>query len=356
MSREKSLFLIAAGVLLLWVEGAGRTLAEDAATAPDSRASQPTRLKTTRDLHHSSAGFIIGADISWVQQQENRGRRFSDDGVEKDILNILKEHGFNYIRLRIFHSPKAPKGYSKEGYCDLEHTLQMSRRIKAAGMGFLLDFHYSDTWADPGKQYKPQAWQGLSFDKLVKAVHDYTKNVMIALKDQGTPPQIVQIGNEINHGFIWPDGSTKNWDNFAALLKAGIQAVKEANPSAKIMLHIACGGQNAQSRNFLDNVLKRGVEFDVIGESYYPRWHGTLEDLRNNLNDLARRYKKPIVVVEYSAPNVRQINDIVRGLPNGKGIGTFIWEPTSGALFDRKGNAKPEIDAYVEMARDYARE
>jgi arabinogalactan endo-1,4-beta-galactosidase len=167
---------------------------------------------------------------------------------------------------------------------------------------------------------------------------------------------MVQIGNEINHGIIWPDGSTKNWDKFAALLKAGIQAVKEANPSARIMLHIACGGQNAQSRDFLDNALKRGVEFDVIGESYYPRWHGTLEDLRKNLNNLARRYKKPIVVVEYSAPNVRQINDIVRGLPNGGGIGTFIWEPTSGALFDRKGNTKSDIDGYVEMAKDYARE
>ncbi len=120
------------------------------------------------------------------------------------------------------------------------------------------------------------------------------------------------------------------------------------------MLHITCGGQNAESRNFLDDALKTGVEFDVIGESYYPRWHGTLEDLRNNLTDLAGRYRKEIIIVEYSAPNVRQINDIVRGVPNGQGMGTFIWEPTSGALFDREGNTKPEIDTYVEIAGDHA--
>ena len=124
----------------------------------------------------------------------------------------------------------------------------------------------------------------------------------------------------------------------------------------KTMIHLAWGGQNARSRAFLDKALAHGIDFDALGQSYYPKWHGTLQDLKANLTDLAQRYRKPIVVVEYSVPHIRQINDIVRGLPDGKGLGTFIWEPTKWngpALFDRKGNTKPEIDVYEQMAEDY---
>jgi arabinogalactan endo-1,4-beta-galactosidase len=304
----------------------------------------------------SAAPFILGADISWVQQREDEGRQFTDNGAPKDIFAIFQEHGFNWIRLRLFNDPSAPKGYSSRGYCDLPHTVAMAKRIKAAGMRFLLDFHYSDTWADPGKQFKPAAWQDLGFDDLAKALRDYTRDAILEFKRQETLPDMVQIGNEINHGFLWPDGTPKDWDKFAALLKAAIKGVKDADPTIKIMLHIACGGQNEQSRQFLDNALQRGIEFDLIGESYYPRWHGTLEDLRSNLNDLAARYKQDLIVVEYSVPNVREINDIVHRLPDGKGLGTFIWEPTNGALFDRKGSAKPELDEYPKMAKEYRKE
>ena len=303
--------------------------------------------------------FIIGADISWVQQQEDEGRRFSDHGVQKDIFVILKEHGFNWIRLRIFYDPKATKGYSNKGYCDLPHTLQMAKRIKAAGMGLLLDFHYSDTWADPGKQFKPAAWADLHGSDLEKAVYDHTRHVVSELKKQGTLPDMVQIGNEISNGMLWPDGQvwkSGRWDTFCGLIKAGIRGVKDVDPSVKIMIHLAWGGQNAQSRSFLDKALAQGVEFDIIGQSYYPKWHGTLVDLKANLTDLAGRYKQDIILVEYSVPDVRKINDIVRGLPNGKGLGTFIWEPTrwqGPALFDQKGNTKPEIDTYFRMAQDY---
>jgi arabinogalactan endo-1,4-beta-galactosidase len=139
---------------------------------------------------------------------------------------------------------------------------------------------------------------------------------------------------------------------FCGLVSAGITGAKEADPSVKIMVHLALGGQNAQSKAFLDKVLAQGVEFDILGQSYYPKWHGTLEDLKTNLMDLAQRYGKPIVVVEYSVPNIRAINDIVRGLPDGRGQGTFIWEPTKWggpALFDAKGNTKPEIRVYNEL-------
>jgi arabinogalactan endo-1,4-beta-galactosidase len=307
----------------------------------------------------ASSAFIIGADNSWVQQQEADGIRWSDEGAEKDILAILKDHGFNWIRLRIFVNPAADGGYSKEGFCDLRHTLEMANRIKAAGMGFLLDFHYSDTWADPGHQRKPAAWVDLHGAELEKAVHDHTKVVMTALKNQGTLPDMVQIGNEISNGFLWPDGKvweTGNWDLFRGLIEAGIGGAKEVDPSVKTMVHLAWGGQNAQSRAFLDKALAQGLDFDTLGQSYYPKWHGTLEDLKANLTDLAQRYKQPIIVVEYSVPNIREINDIVRGLPNGKGLGTFIWEPTKwrgGALFDVKGNTRPEVDVYAAMAREY---
>jgi len=305
--------------------------------------------------------FILGADISWVQQQEDEGIRFSDRGLRKDVFTILKEHKFNWIRLRIFNDPKADKGYSRKGYCGLSHTLQMAKRIKAASMGFLLDFHYSDTWADPQHQIKPSAWKDLHGTELEKAVRDYTKQVLLALKEQGTPPDMVQIGNEISSGFLWPDGQvskTKDWGTFCGLIKAGIAGAKDADPSVRIMLHLASGGQNAQSRTFLDEVLRKGVDFDVIGQSYYPRWHGTLDDLKSNLTDLSRRYKQDIIVAEYAAPHLTEINDIVHGIPNGKGLGTFYWEPTKGGpggpgVFERNGATKPDIEIYPALAERY---
>jgi arabinogalactan endo-1,4-beta-galactosidase len=304
----------------------------------------------------AAPAFILGADISWVQQREDEGARYSDGGTEKDIFDILKDHKFNWIRLRIFHDPRAPKGYSGKGYCDLDHTLAMAKRIKAARMKFLLDFHYSDNWADPGKQVKPAAWADLHGAELRKAVREYTRDVVAGLKAQGTAPDMVQTGNEVSAGLLRPDGAIgPSWDGYCDLLKAGIAGAKEADPRVRAMLHLACGGQNARSRDILDHVLAQEVPFDVIGQSYYPRWHGTLDDLKANLTDLARRYKQPIIVVEYSTPNVRQINDIVRDLPDGKGLGTFIWEPTNRALFDARGRTRPEIAAYPEMARDYAR-
>lgn len=309
--------------------------------------------------HVARSPFILGADISWVQEQEDQGTRFSDHGQQQDILAILKAHGFNWIRLRVFVNPQAPKGYSNKGYCDLNHTLAMAKRIKSAGMGFLLDFHYSDTWADPGHQVKPMAWADLHGAELEKAVHDHTRDVMAALKKQGTAPDIVQIGNEISNGFLWPDGNvwkSGKWDVFCGLIKAGIAGAKDVDHAVKTLIHLAWGGQNAQSRSFLDEALAQGVEFDVLGQSYYPKWHGTLDDLNANLTDLVGRYEHEIMVVEYSAPSIREVNDIVYGLPGGKGLGTFIWEPTKWdgpALFDGEGNTKPEIKVYSKMVEDY---
>ena len=306
----------------------------------------------------SSSDFIIGADVSGTQAAEDRGTVFSDNGVKKDFLLILKDHGFNYIRLRIFNDPKAPGGYSPQGYCDLPHTIVMARRLKAAGMKFLLDFHYSDTWADPDKQWQPAAWKGLHGAALEKAVRDYTADVIRQLKAAGAAPDMVQVGNEIITGMVWPDGRVNeggDWTVFANLVKAGIAGVHDVDPSIRIMLHLALGGENHKSRNFIDRLLAQGVQFDMIGESYYPQWHGTIGDLRANLSDLATRYRQSVIVAEYPpvGPTTRQINDVVRSLPKGKGLGSFVWE--GGFLFDRaSGAARPEIAVFSQLAADLA--
>jgi arabinogalactan endo-1,4-beta-galactosidase len=299
---------------------------------------------------------IMGADISFLPQLEDKGIQFFDHGIQKDAIQILKDHGFNYIRLRIFNDPAADSGYSPEkGFCDLEHTKAMAQRIKMAHMKFLLDFHYSDTWADPGKQFKPAGWEEFNFSQLKLAIYDYTKNVLSALKAQGTSPDMIQVGNEINHGMLWPDGNFSHPDSLAAFLKEAIRAVKDVDPSVPVMLHIACGGQNKESRDFIDKMLARHVSFDLIGESYYPQWHGTLEQLDSNLKDLSARYKQDIVVVEYSR-HKKEVNDIVFDLPDQKGRGTFIWEPlnTWESIFDKGGHSKDSLlDIYSEISKKY---
>lgn len=301
------------------------------------------------------ADKMIGADISFLPQLESRGMKFSDKGQAKDVLDILKDHGFNYIRLRIFNNPAADSGYSpRRGFCDLDNTLKMAKRIKAAGMKFLLDFHYSDTWADPGKQFKPSAWKGKNFPELTRAVYDYTKDVMDALKKQGTLPDMVQVGNEINHGMIWPEGNIGNLDSLAQLIYAGINGVKVVDPGSTIMLHVALGGQNDESRFFYDNMLLRAVPFDVIGLSYYPKWHCTLDDLEYNANDMANRYKKDVIIVEYSHKK-KEVNNIGFNLSNGRGKGTCIWEPlnTWEKIFDNNGQPNELLAVYDEISQTF---
>lgn len=294
--------------------------------------------------------YAVGADISWLQSQEARGTVFSDGGVAGDAIEILRDNGFNYIRLRIFVNPRSELGYSqRDGYCDLEHTLAMAKRIKAAGMYFLLDFHYSDNWADPQKQIMPQAWQTYSYEEVCSAVYDHTREVLTALEAQGTAPDMVQVGNEVSNGMLWPYGSVRHsFEGLCGLLREGVRATREYAPSAEIMLHVALGGQAEESERFFDAMAEYGVEYDLIGQSYYPEWHGTLEELEANANALVRKYKKPLIVVEYR-DHYTDIERIVSSLPDGLGRGTFIWEATSpqwGKLFDEEGQATPALDDY----------
>ena len=327
--------------------------------APQAAAQQRAQKAST--ARRPRLGKVLGADISFLPQLEARGLQFSDKGVPKDAIQILKDHHFNYIRLRIFNNPAADSGYSPgKGFCDLPHTLAMAKRVRQAGLKLLLDFHYSDTWADPQKQFKPLAWRELHDAALAAAVHDYTKEVLLALQAQGTPPDMVQVGNEISHGMLWPDANVQlsdslaRYDTLAQLAQAGSRAVRETSPKTLVMLHIALGGQLQLSNTWLDRVQAHQVDFDVIGQSYYPKWHGTIADLKANLTQLAQRYPQDVVVVEYSERK-REVNDIAFNLPGGKGKGTFIWEPlnTWEAIFDKQGQANDLLPIYDEISQQY---
>jgi arabinogalactan endo-1,4-beta-galactosidase len=300
-----------------------------------------------------SAPYIVGADVSWVQEQEDRGIRFSANGTNADFFAILRDHGFNAVRLRLFHAPTNPGGYSAKGYCDLPHTIAMARRAKQAGLRVLLDFHYSDTWADPSHQHRPLAWRELEGDALAAAVGDYTRDTLAAFRAAGVVPEFVQPGNEITNGMLWRDGNKPgplDWDAFAAQLRAAVSAIRANDRRTRVLLHVDCGGNNDRCRWFFDEAIKRGVSFDVIGLSYYPKWHGPIDGLRSNVVDLAARYTQTVSIVEYSAPTLREPDEILRALPPGRALGSFIWEPTAWptrenpALFDKNGAAKPALE------------
>lgn len=339
---------------------------------------------------------MLGADISSLKKSEDMGGvyRYSD-GTQADALQILKDNSLNYARLRVWVDPA-------DGYHNKEQILAMAPRLKALGIKLLVDFHYSDDWADPGKQYKPAAWKDLDFVGLKQALYDHTFDVCSSLAAQGTPPDMVQVGNEIHSGILWPDGHTWNppqWDNLAQLLTAGYEAVKACSPDTPVMLHIAEGGDNELARWFFDNLQRRNVPYDVIGISYYPFWHGTLAELQGNLNDISARYDKDVVVVEFAYPftalendslanianprlategylftpvgqrnMVRDIMSVVRGVQGGRGLGVFYWDatwtavpgngwdqndPNSGnawenqALFDYENKALPALSEYL---------
>jgi arabinogalactan endo-1,4-beta-galactosidase len=327
------------------------------------QAGSTSTGKAVRVAPKAAPSFIVGADISSVQASEDRGVRYSDNGVEQDILQILKAHGFNYARLRVFVDPTQAtprdRPYSAQGYCDLPHTIAMARRIKAAGMGLLIDFHYSDSWADPGKQFTPSAWADLAFDDLVRQLHDYTKDAVGQLKAAGAEPDMVQVGNEITPGMMTDrGGSARNWVQLGALLKAGTSAVKEVDPAILVMLHIDKGGNNDATRNWVDHALAQGVKFDILGESCYSQWQGLPSTWKANFDDLVTRYPKLSFVIAEVAKETRESNDIMHSLPDHRGLGTFIWEPTQNgngqALFDRQGRVIPaKMAIYDQVVKDF---
>jgi arabinogalactan endo-1,4-beta-galactosidase len=196
---------------------------------------------------------IMGADISSLKKSEDLGGVYANEnGTIGDALTILSEHGMNYARIRVWVN-------SPDGYHGKAQLLEMAKRLKEKGIKLLVDFHYSDEWADPGKQYIPASWEGYTLEQLKQALYDHTFDVCNSLKAQGTPPDMVQVGNEINSGMLWPEGHNRDWDNLAALLKEGHRAVKDCSPSIQVMLHIAEGGDNELARWWFDNAVQREV-------------------------------------------------------------------------------------------------
>ncbi len=331
--------------------------------------------------------FEIGADITDQEPQPAATRG--------NLLTIMKSHGFNYIRLRTFVDPKAADGYDQtNGYDDITHTVDFGKQIKDACMGLLVDFHYSDNWADPGKQCVPVAWQGYTnITDLATAVHDYTKDAITKLVAGGARPDMVQIGNETTPGMLIHrcdsggqptgnnpiTGSTSNWANLGALLKAGVQGVKDVDPTILISFHIDRGGDKPTdtagaalntSINWLTNAMKY-VTPDAFGESCYQAYQGdpnstanTKTTWTNTFAGLVAKFPSMKFFAAEYGPLQREINDVLFNLPNNQGIGTYNWEPTTqGAwntghdLLRRNGTtytAQPDLALYDQMKIDYA--
>ncbi len=283
--------------------------------------------------------FSKGADVGWLPQMEATGYKFYDvDGTQKDCLQLLKDRGMNTIRLRVFVNPSTDK---INGHCSKEETVAMAVRAQNLGMRIMIDFHYSDSWADPSKQTKPAAWANHSFGELLNDVYNHTSDVLSALKTAGVTPEWVQIGNEIPGGMLWPEGRTTNFSQLAQLLNKGYDATKAVNSAIKVIVHVDEGNNNSKFRWFFDNAKNNNVKYDVIGMSYYPYWIksdylATINDLENNLKDMVSRYGKEVMIVEVGGEyNLEQntkdmlvaVIAAVKSVPNNKGLGVIYWEP-----------------------------
>ena len=362
--------------------------------------------------------FIMGADVSMLGQLESSGVAFLDEkGKPGDCLAILKSGGVNWIRLRIWNDPVNREDVVEGGRVlsragdpvgggndDLAAYVRIAKRAKKLGLKVCADFHYSDFWADPSKQTMPFAWRGLGLDALAKAVYDFTSSSLKTMRTAGAAPDLVQVGNEVDNGFLWPVG--KLWssgdevvggeEGFVALLKEAISAVRDNDRRIRVMIHASNGGDNALYRKLFDPLVKAGVDFDVIGISFYPYWHGKISDLVANMADLETRYGKQLIVAETAyawtlengdslensfgpgseklggykatvqgqATAIRDIIAAVAGTPKSLGIGIFYWEPDwipvaragwrtgdgevweNQAMFDFHGKALPSLKVF----------
>lgn len=315
----------------------------------------------------ANSSFARGADIGWLQQMEDSGIKFyNDNGEQQDCLQILKDHGINAIRLRVWVNPK-------DGYCDKNHTIAMAERAYSMGFKIMIDFHYSDYWADPGKQNSPEAWKKYNLDQLKDAVYNHTYDVLNSLKKSGVTVSWVQIGNEINNGMLWDNlgkglsSSADSFKNMVEVINSGYSAVKDVDENTKVILHLDDGSNNSKYVWWFNNATTCGVKYDVIGMSFYPEvsnWKNSADLIGENLKDVAARYGKEVMVCEvgmdWEYPSetkqmLEYLQDKVRDVPNGKGLGVFYWEPEgiqkwsnySKVAFDNSGKPTEAMDAFL---------
>jgi arabinogalactan endo-1,4-beta-galactosidase len=309
-------------------------------------------VSTSTPARAASQLSMLGADVSSLQHGEDLGAKYYyANGTQGDPLQILKDNGVNYVRLRIWVNPK--NGYNNE-----TKVLAFAKTVKAKGLKLLIDFHYSDTWADPGHQTKPAAWASHTISQLQTDVYNYTYGVCTALKAQGTTPDSVQIGNEINVGMLWTTGEviSNNFTNLGLLLKAGYNATKACNSGTQVIIHTADADSDAHARWFYDGIKAQGVNWDITGLSYYCYYHGPMSGMTSVVSDMTSRYGKPTIIAEtaypfttanadsqantissstpcsgYPATLTGQYNnfrDVLAAVRSGGAIGVFYWEPT----------------------------
>ncbi len=295
---------------------------------------------------------------------------YNRNGKPEDCLKILQEHDINTIRLRVWVNPSQNPW---SGHCSRDEVVAMAERAAKMGFRIMIDFHYSDSWADPGKQRKPAAWAAHDFNQLKQDVFDHTTGVLKALKARSVTPEWVQVGNEIRDGMLWPDGRVSgNGTNLTQLINAGYRAVKAIDPKIKVIVHLDSGNDNALYRWFFDLLKKDDAHYDVIGMSYYPYWlrdkkdyTQTIDDLGKNLNDMAARYHKEVMVVETGGEDTKPANtramltaviQKVRTVPNHQGLGVVYWEPEGAASWSHyrlscwgaDGRPTEALDAFLE--------
>jgi arabinogalactan endo-1,4-beta-galactosidase len=309
----------------------------------------------------TTSDFAKGADVSWVTEMEAAAKKFYNAaGSEQDLMTILKGVGMNTIRLRVWVNPSG-------GWNNKADVVAKAVRAKNAGMRVMIDFHYSDSWADPGKQTKPAAWTSQDISGLKTSVANHTNDVLTAIKTAGVTPEWVQVGNEVNDGMLWPEGrASTNMANFAQLVNAGYDAVKAVFPTAKVIVHVSNGWDNSLFRWLFDGLKNNGAKWDVIGMSLYPttsNWSTLNSQCLTNMNDMVARYSKEVMIVEtgmsWDQPTVTNqfLTDIInktKSIANGKGLGVLYWEPeaynswqgyTLGA-FDNSGKPTSALNAF----------
>jgi arabinogalactan endo-1,4-beta-galactosidase len=339
--------------------------------------------------------FIAGADLSLLAYFETNGIVYKDNGQAGDAIQILKNHGINCIRLRLFTSSAAQAQADPYDYINnLTYTVPLAVRVKNAGLQFMLDFHYSDTWADPGKQATPAAWTNLTFAQLLPQMRSYNSNAIATFAAAGAMPDYVQIGNEIYQGMLWPNGrltgtwssTNASWIRLGQLMTNAIQGIRDAANAAgaqmpKIVVHIDRGGNWLNTMSYFDNLNAQGVPYDIIGESYYPFYHGPYTNAANCISNAALRYGKPIFIAETDFPYIFSTNlwgipattngqvqfvvtlaQIVKGAPNNLGAGIFWWGAEyqypganqagvgTRSFFGSDANLLPAADAVGELA------
>jgi len=306
--------------------------------------------------------FAKGADISWVTQMESSGSKFYDStGAQIDCFQLMKNLGFNSIRLRAWVNPP-------DGWCNTADLLTKALRAKALGFKIMIDFHYSDIWADPGHQTVPAAWTGMSITSLDSAVYSYTQSVLKTLEQNNVSPTWVQVGNETDDGMLWETGrASTNMSNFASLIASGYNAVKSVDTTIKVIVHISNGFDNTHFRWIFDGLQTNKAKWDIIGMSLYPPvsdWPYDNALCLQNINDMISRYGKPVMICEVGmdvnspAACYSFLTDLmskVKSVSNNNGLGVFYWEPECNSnwnsyslgAFDNTGKPTIALKAFA---------